>query len=141
MFQARRNVYHILSDMIKVSISRKKILKFSLEPKNDLFLEARGETQKYFRSFFGSNENFKICFWDLLTFMQKIKLLVCALVHYDIDEFVLQKCKRPLFFLEQSKHTHVYISLKLVTIPEKKQDIFTIELDITKPTRSHMFFE
>ena len=73
--------------------------------------------------------------------MQKIKLLVCALVHYDIDEFVLQKCKRPLFFLEQSKHTHVYISLKLVTIPEKKQDIFTIELDITKPTRSLMFFE
>ena len=74
--------------------------------------------------------------------MQKIKLLVCALVHYDIDEYVLQKCKRALFFLEQSKHTHVYISLKLVTIiPEKNQDIFTVELDITKPTRSLMFFE
>ena len=30
--------------------------------------EARAEIQKYFRSFFGSNENFKICFRDLLTF-------------------------------------------------------------------------
>ena len=26
------------------------------------------EIQKYFRSFFGANENFKICFRDLLTF-------------------------------------------------------------------------
>ena len=26
------------------------------------------ELQKYFRSFFGSNENFKICFRDLLAF-------------------------------------------------------------------------
>ena len=32
-------------------------------------LEARAEIQKYFRSFFGSNENFKICFRDLLTFI------------------------------------------------------------------------
>ena len=31
-------------------------------------LEARAEIQKYFGSFFGSNENFKICFPDLLTF-------------------------------------------------------------------------
>ena len=31
-------------------------------------LEAREEIQKYFRSFFGSNEDFKICFRDLLTF-------------------------------------------------------------------------
>ena len=31
-------------------------------------LEARKEIQIYFRSFFGSNENFKICFRDLLTF-------------------------------------------------------------------------
>ena len=27
-------------------------------------LEARAEIQKYFRSFLGSNENFKICFQD-----------------------------------------------------------------------------
>jgi hypothetical protein len=33
-----------------------------------LFFEARAEIQKYFRSFFGSNENFKICFQDVLTF-------------------------------------------------------------------------
>ena len=29
-----------------------------------LFLEVRAEIQKYFRSFFGTNENFKICFRD-----------------------------------------------------------------------------
>ena len=34
----------------------------------DFFLEARAEIQKYFRSFFGANENFKIWFRDLLTF-------------------------------------------------------------------------
>jgi hypothetical protein len=31
-------------------------------------LEARAKIQKYFRSLFGSNENFRICFPDLLTF-------------------------------------------------------------------------
>ena len=31
-------------------------------------LEARTEVEEYFRSFFGSNENFEICFWDLLAF-------------------------------------------------------------------------
>ena len=31
-------------------------------------LDARAEIQKYFRSFFGANENFQICFQDLLTF-------------------------------------------------------------------------
>ena len=31
-------------------------------------LEARAEIQKFYRLFFGSNENFKICFRDLLTF-------------------------------------------------------------------------
>ena len=35
---------------------------------NGLILEARAEIQKYFRSVFGSNENFKICFQELLTF-------------------------------------------------------------------------
>ena len=34
-------------------------------------LEARAETQKYFRSFFGSNENFKICFREDLTFSKR----------------------------------------------------------------------
>ena len=33
-----------------------------------LILEARADIQKCFRSFFGSNENFNICFRDLLTF-------------------------------------------------------------------------
>ena len=32
------------------------------------FFEARAEIQKYFCSFFGSNENFKMYFRDLLTF-------------------------------------------------------------------------
>ena len=32
------------------------------------FFEARAEIQKYFRWFFSSNENSKICFPDLLTF-------------------------------------------------------------------------
>ena len=32
-------------------------------------LEARAGTLKYFRSVFGSNENFEICFWDQLTFI------------------------------------------------------------------------
>ena len=31
-------------------------------------LQARAQIQKYFCSFFGSNENFEICFRDLLTF-------------------------------------------------------------------------
>ena len=30
----------------------------------DRFFEARADIQKYFRLFFGSNENFKICFKD-----------------------------------------------------------------------------
>ena len=35
-------------------------------------LEARAEIELYFCSFFGSNENFKICFWNQLTFRQQI---------------------------------------------------------------------
>ncbi len=35
---------------------------------NWLILEARAEIQNKNRCFFGSNENFEICFWDLLTF-------------------------------------------------------------------------
>ena len=40
-------------------------------------LEARAEIQKYFRWFFGSNENFRICLRDLLTFIsyQEFSLL------------------------------------------------------------------
>ena len=34
-------------------------------------LEARAEIQKHLCSFFGSNENFKIFFWDLLTLRGK----------------------------------------------------------------------
>ena len=40
-----------------------KYIYFLIRP----LLEARAEIQKYFRSFFGSNENFEICFRDLLT--------------------------------------------------------------------------
>ena len=35
----------------------------------DPFLRPRAEIEKYFRLIFGSNENFKICFRDYLTFM------------------------------------------------------------------------
>ena len=37
------------------------------------FLEARAEIKKLFRSFFGSNENKKICFWNLLTFRRFVR--------------------------------------------------------------------
>ena len=36
-----------------------------------LILEARADIQKCFRSFFGSNENFRVCFQYLLTFSKK----------------------------------------------------------------------
>ena len=42
-------------------------------------LEARAEIQKYFRLFFGSNENSKICFRDLLTFRLDSMNLLFAL--------------------------------------------------------------
>ena len=48
------------------AIYHNKVLIFLIRPP----LEARAKIQKYFRSFFGSNENFKICFRDLLTFRQ-----------------------------------------------------------------------
>ena len=38
---------------------------------SDLFLEARAEIQKYFRSFFGASENFKKSFRNWLTFSKK----------------------------------------------------------------------
>ena len=41
-------------------------------------LEARAEIQKHFRSVFGSNENFKICFRDLLTLTGKdFTMILC----------------------------------------------------------------
>ena len=64
------SVEHVL----KVSKSRKQILKFSFESKasENIFLnfslQARAEKQKQIRLFFGLNENFETCFWDLLTF-------------------------------------------------------------------------
>ena len=64
-------------------------------------LEARAEIQKYFRSFFGSNENFKICFWDLLTFspiwpkykwtFKLIKFSLCCYSKLAIFGFVVVK--------------------------------------------------
>ena len=36
----------------------------------DLFLEPKAEIQKYFHTFYSANENFKICFQDLLTFSE-----------------------------------------------------------------------
>ena len=51
-----------------------------------VFFEARAEIQKYFRWFFGSNENFKICFRDLLTFSCSL-----ALVHLITSSHVWAK--------------------------------------------------
>ena len=48
---------------------------------NWLILEARTEIQKKNHLFFGSNENFEICFWDLLTFSTE-----------RVAEFVSMKC-------------------------------------------------
>ena len=38
-------------------------------------MEARAEIQKYFRWFFGSNEKFRICFRDYLTFNERQNLI------------------------------------------------------------------
>ena len=43
-------------------------------------LEARAKIQKYFCLFFGSNENFKICFRDLLTFRPSFRPVL--ILHY-----------------------------------------------------------
>ena len=55
--------------ILKVSKSGKQISKFSFAPKNEPLFKTRAEIQKYFRSFFSSNKNFRICFRDLLTFI------------------------------------------------------------------------
>ena len=67
---------------LKVSKSRKQILKFSFEPKMTRkiwrisalrdFTVHRAEILQIFWVIFGSNENFKICFRDLLTFSQPL---------------------------------------------------------------------
>ena len=58
--------------------------------------------QKYFHSFFGSNENFKICFWDLLTFiMVEDGLLI---LYYFLDERVAESdASNAHDFTEQTK--------------------------------------
>ena len=38
------------------------------------FFETRAEIQKYFHLFFGSNENFRVCFRDLLNFRVTFKM-------------------------------------------------------------------
>ena len=63
------------------------------------FLEARAEIQKYFRSFFGSNENFNICFRDLLTFRNIAKLYCHWLKHLQKD----QKFRRALVRQKETK--------------------------------------
>ena len=54
-----------------------------------LILEARAEMQKYFRSCFGSNENLRICFRDLLTLYQWYPkyLYIAILIWSDIMAF------------------------------------------------------
>ena len=60
-------------------------------------LEARAEMQKYFRSFFGAIENFKICFRDLLTFTSNVlSELVWKLAHRAtiVNYFLLNYVKK-----------------------------------------------
>ena len=40
-------------------------------------LEARAEIKKYFLWFFGSNEKFRICFREKLTFSSVVKITLC----------------------------------------------------------------
>ena len=60
---------------------------------DSIYLAARAEVQKYFHSFFGSNENFKICFRDILTFNLSqffaiIKFL-CQLQNLPVNDVVV----------------------------------------------------
>ena len=57
------------------------------------FFEARAEIQKYFRSFFGSNENFRICFRDLLNFSKKTKYIAYYQILDTCAKFLIcQEC-------------------------------------------------
>ena len=71
------NIFVFLPQPLKVVESRKYdkqhqislfLLLFFVSTTFQGFFEARAEIHKYFCSFFGSNEHFKICFPDLLTF-------------------------------------------------------------------------
>ena len=65
----------------------------------------RAEIEKYFRSIFGSNENFKICFRDLLTFKieQQIidifKIADCSLQFVELVDVLPQALFHNLYFL------------------------------------------
>ena len=72
-----QNVIGTETTEIKVRKFRNDFLKFSFAPKNErcpyffdltFFLESRAEIQKYFRSFFGANENLENSFRNQLTF-------------------------------------------------------------------------
>ena len=68
------------------------------------------EVQKYFRSFFGSNENFKICFRDLLTFSSGATGLVQSWVNQSqstpYPASIIERCKlrTPLCHTIQFNH-------------------------------------
>ena len=66
-----------LSSNIKISIL------FLFDPSN----RARAEIQKYFRSIFGSNENFKTCFRNLLTFRYSHEKLQTIDAFHNISDF------------------------------------------------------
>ena len=53
----------------------------------------KAEIQKYFHSFFGSNENFKICFRDLLTFSRYKEVWNCAIILGDLVPLSTKKNK------------------------------------------------
>ena len=67
-----------------------------------LILEARAEFKKIFPSFFGSNENKKIFFWNLLTFSSSISF-------YSVMEFLRSSIGCPL------GHMYKLMILKLHT--------------------------
>ena len=80
----------------------------------DLFFEARVEVQKYFRLSFGSDENFDICFCDLLTFSSHtFEWQVLTFHHRSFQQpadGTSQKAKKK----SSNSHLHIF----LLTYPE-----------------------
>ena len=70
-------------------------------------LEARAEIQKYFRSFFGSNEDIQKSFWNYLTFSrsnQGVKLLSFSTKNEGLD---FRATQNGLCLLVERNHTAI----------------------------------
>ena len=67
-------------------------------------LEAKAEIQKYFRCFFGSNENFRICFryliYLILTFRKTVKVFFSETTFHDFDTSLIENNVAFVYFLK-----------------------------------------